>query len=158
MTPEKQQVKSSMQFLGRIHEVYLEPLAKHFNEHIDKHLSLELDKSYCSELINNNSRVFLAEGIDTDFEAKPELLSKFKNYREAYYQLTYEISKKVVAGIELILDENNRLKNIYISGGFNKNEMFVELISQMKNGVSVKIPNCKNESAFGAALLMKDYF
>ena len=44
-----------------------------------------------------------------------------------------------------------------MSGGFNKNEMFIEFISQMKEGVSVKIPDCKNESALGAALLMKDY-
>lgn len=157
MTPEKQQIKSSMQFLGRIHEVYLEPLAKHFNEHIDKHLTLELDTTYCSQLIKENSRIFLAEGIDTNFEAQPELFSKFKNYKEAYYHLTFEISKKVVSGIDLILDKNNALKNIFISGGFNRNEMFVEFISQMKEGISVQIPNCKNESAFGAALLMKEY-
>ena len=157
MTPEKQQIKSSMQFLGRIHEVYLEPLAKQFNVHIDTHLELELDKGYCEKLIKSDARVFLAEGIDEDFTADSSLLVQFESYKEAYYQLTYEISKKVVAGIELILDQSNNLADIYVSGGFNKNEMFIEFISQMKEGVSVKIPNCRNESALGAALLMKDY-
>lgn len=157
MTPEKQQIKSSMQFLGRIHEVYLEPLATYFDVHIDTHLELELDTDYITKLISEDKRVYLSEGIDTDFEANPNLLSQFSSYKEAYYQLTYEISKKVVAGIDLILDQNNALKDIYVSGGFNRNEMFIEFISQMKEGVDIKIPNCKNESAFGAALLMKEY-
>ncbi|NJB83490.1 FGGY family carbohydrate kinase [Wenyingzhuangia aestuarii] len=157
MTPEKQQIKSSMQFLGRIHEVYLEPLAKQFNVHIDTHLELKLEVDYIAKLIAEDKRVYLSEGIDTDFEANPSLLEQFNTYKEAYYQLTYEISKKVVAGIDLILDENNSLQDIYVSGGFNRNEMFIEFIAQMKKGVNVKIPNCKNESALGAALLMKDY-
>ena len=32
MTPEKQQVKSSMQFLGRIHEVYVDVMSDYFKE------------------------------------------------------------------------------------------------------------------------------
>lgn len=158
MTPEKQQVKSSMQFLGRIHEVYLEPLAKKFNVDIDTHLELELDSSYCSELIALDKKIFLSEGIDTDFDAHPALLDQFDTYKEAYYQLIYEISNKVVAGVDLILDKNNRLTDVYISGGFNRNEMFIELISQMKQDINIEIPNSKNESALGAALLMKEYF
>lgn len=157
MTPEKQQVKSSMQFLGRLHEVYLEPLAKHFNTDVDTHLELGLDTKYCAKLIKKDKRVFLCNGIDTDFEAKPKLLEKFKTYKKAYYQLTYEISRKVAAGIDLILDQENALQEVYISGGFNKNEMFVEFLSQLRKDVDFKISNCKSESALGAAMLMKDY-
>ena len=61
MTPEKQQVKSSMQFLGRIHEVYLEALSKHFKADIDTHLNLNLDKSFCDALVTSDSQVFLAK-------------------------------------------------------------------------------------------------
>lgn len=157
MTPEKQQVKSSMQFLGRLHEVYLEPLAKHFNTDIDTHLELGLDSKYCSKLIKKDKQIFLNNGIDTDFDAKPELLKEFKSYKKAYYQLTYEISKKVAAGIDLILDKENSLEEVYISGGFNKNEMFVEFLSQLRQDVAFKISNCKSESALGAAMLMKNY-
>jgi len=157
MTPEKQQVKSSMQFLGRIHEVYLKALSSYFKVDIDTHLSLHLDKNICAELISNPSRVFLAEGVDTEFEAKEYLLQKFENYKSAYYQLVYEISKKVVDAIDLILDENSNLKDIYISGGFNKNEIFVEFLSLLKPDITIRIPKGENESALGAALLMKDY-
>lgn len=157
MTPEKQQVKSSMQFLGRIHEVYLTALSKHFNVDIDTHLNLQLNKSLCAEIVSSGSRIFLSEGIDTDFEAKPALLNSFDCYERAYYQLVFEISKKINLAIELILDEQNCLKDIYISGGFNKNKMFVHFLSLFKPELSIRIPNIKNESALGAALLMKDY-
>ncbi len=157
MTPEKQQIKSSMQFLGRIHEVYLEAFSKHFKVDINTHLQLDLDKILCDEIITNDARVFLAEGMDTHFEAKPELLNNFDTYENAYYQLVYEIAKKVLKAIALILDRNNSLKDIYISGGFNKNKMFIEFLTLLKPDVSLKIPTIKNESALGAALLMKDY-
>jgi len=157
MTPEKQQIKSSMQFLGRIHEVYLEALSKHFKVDIDTHLNLPLDKVLCNKIVVESNRVFLAEGINTDFEAKPELLENFDSYENAYYQLVFEISKKVTTAIELILDEKNDLKDVYISGGFNRNEMFIHFLTLLKPKVKIKIPNIKNESALGAALLMKDY-
>jgi len=157
MTPEKQQVKSSMQFLGRIHEVYLEALSSYFKVDIDTHLHLKLDKNLCKEVISKSSRVFLAEEIGTEFEAKEFLLKQFENYESAYYQLVFEISKKVINAIDLILDENSNLKDIYISGGFNRNEIFIKFLSLLKPYITIRIPANKNESALGAALLMKDY-
>lgn len=157
MTPDKQQVKSSMQFLGQIHEVYLEALSTYFKVDIDTHLSLKLDSDLCAKIASDSLRVFLAEGIDTEFEAKEFLLHEFENYESAYYQLVFEISKKVIDAIDLILDENNALKDIYISGGFNRNEIFVKFLSLLKPNITIRIPAIKNESALGAALLMKEY-
>jgi len=157
MTPEKQQVKSSMQFLGRIHEVYIKALSEYFKVDINTHMDLVLNTTLCKELIDQNSRVFLAEGIDTDFEAHSEYLQKFLSYETAYYQLIYEISKKVISGIDLISDENSNIKDVYISGGFNKNEVFIQFLKCLKDNITIKISDCKNESALGAALLMKDY-
>lgn len=157
MTPEKQQIKSSMQFLGRIHEMYLEALSNHFKVDIDTHLNLKLDEKLCAEIASKSTKIFLAEGIDTEFEAKESFVQKFDSYESAYYQLVFEISKKVVNAITLILDVNNSLKDVYISGGFNKNKIFVEFLSIINPTISIKIPTIKNESALGAALLMKEY-
>ena len=121
MTPEKQQIKSSMQFLGKIHEVYLTALSTYYKEDIDKHLNLQVNKQLIQELLHENSRVFLSEGIDEDFEAHPNLLEIMLSYEIAYYQLVFEISKKVIKGIKLISDKNSSIKEVYISGGFNKN-------------------------------------
>ncbi|MBU3012841.1 carbohydrate kinase [Polaribacter vadi] len=157
MTPKKQQIKSSMQFLGRIHEVYLKPLSEHYNVHIDRHLSLGLNEKLCQELIVENAQIFLTEGIDTEFEANEKLFKYFGSYDTAYYQLILEICKKVINGINLISDKNSELKCIYISGGFNRNRIFIKYLSLLKKNCKIKISNCKNESALGAAMLMKKY-
>ncbi|ALJ06375.1 hypothetical protein APS56_15065 [Pseudalgibacter alginicilyticus] len=157
MTPEKQQVKSSMQFLGRIHEVYIKALSEYFKVDINTHLDMVLNPTLCGELIDHDARVFLAKGIDTDFEAHSDLLQKFISYETAYYQLVYEISKKVISGIHLILDENSNISKVYISGGFNKNEIFIKFLTLLNPDINIKISDCKNESALGAALLMRDY-
>ena len=157
MTPEKQQIKSSMQFLGKIHEVYLTALSTYFKVHVNKHLHLQLNKKLCQEILHENSRVFLSEGIDSDFEAHPKLLVNYTNYETAYYQLVFEICKKVIKGIKLISDENSSIKEIYISGGFNKNVIFITFLKLLKSDIVIKISDCKNESALGAALMMKSY-
>jgi hypothetical protein len=157
MTPKKQQVKSSMQFLGRIHEVYLKPLSTHYNVDINKHLNLDLNEKLCQELIVKNAQFFLADGIDTNFEANEKLLKHFDSYEFAYCQLIFEISKKVITGINLITDKDKSIKNIYISGGFNKNKIFIKYLTLLKKGITIKISECKNESALGAALMMKSY-
>ena len=157
MTPNKQQIKSSMQFLGKIHEVYLTALSTYFKVDINKHLNLKVDQKLCQELIYENSRVFLSEGIDDDFEAHPNLLAYYANYETAYYQLVFEISKKVINGIKLISDENSLIKDVYISGGFNKNLIFMTFLKLLKSDIILNISDCKNESALGAALMMKSY-
>lgn len=157
MTPEKQQIKSSMQFLGQIHEVYVKALSTHFKVDKNKHLQLEFNEKLCKELIFENSRVFLSEGIDSDFDAHPELLEYYANYETTYYQLIFEICKKVIDGINLISDENNTINNVFISGGFNRNLIFIAFLKQLKSNIILKISDCKNESALGAALMMKSY-
>lgn len=157
MTPEKQQIKSSMQFLGGIHEAYLKALSSYYKVDIDTHLNLNLHKNKCAELVSNNERIFLAEGIDTDFEAKEILFEQYENYEGAYYQLVFEISKKVVIAVDLILDKDKTLMELYISGGFNKNALFIEFLKLLKPQASISITEMKNESALGAALLMKEY-
>ena len=108
-------------------------------------------------MIYENSRVFLSEGIDEDFEAHSDLLAYYANYETTYYQLIFEISKKVINGIKLISDKNTSIRDVYISGGFNKNLIFITFLKLLKSDIVIKISDCKNESALGAAMLMKDY-
>ena len=55
-------------------------------------------------------------------------------------------------------DKENKLKNIYISGGFNKNLIFMYYLSLMMPDLNIEASEMKNTSALGAALLMKGYF
>ena len=157
MTPTKQQVKSLMQFLGGIHEMYLKPMSNYFNVPLEEHLNLDLNGKLYKKLIIENAQIFLGEEIDLSFGVDEKLFKYFGNYESAYSQLIFEISKKVIAGIDLISDKDNPIKNIYISGGFNKNRIFTKFLTLLKKNLVVRITDCKNESALGAALMMKSY-
>jgi sugar (pentulose or hexulose) kinase len=157
MTPEKQMVKSSMQFLGHVHEEYLRALSRYFNVEIKHHLSIQLDEDTSVVILTKNERFFLKEPIGTDFKANPDSLKQFETYQAAYYQLMFEICEVINRSIELVLDQNNRLETIYISGGFILNPIFIDFIRKLKSEYNVRISDVKNESALGAALLMKNY-
>ena len=151
MTPDKQQVKSSMQFLGKAHQDLAELLSKYYKVDIDHHLTLDLNTELCSTIVSKNNTILLSEGF------KENELEQFEGYEYAYYQLVFDICKKVMDAIDLIIDVNNSLSDIYISGGFNKNMVFVHYLELLNPKLQIKIPNIKNESALGAALLMKEY-
>ncbi|MDA9335690.1 FGGY family carbohydrate kinase [Flavobacteriaceae bacterium] len=157
MTPDRKQIKSSMQFLGRIHEVNAIALGQHYN--VDKNLYLEfnVNKALCTEILSKSEALFFPNEISSDFMSDLAQLKNFESYEHAYYQLIYEISHRVHQGIERILDSNNNLKDVYISGGFNRNDIFVEYLTQLMPMQNIQFPEGKNASALGAALLMKDY-
>jgi hypothetical protein len=157
MTPEKQMVKSSMQFLGHVHEEYLRALSRYFNVEIKHHLSIQLDEDTSVAILTKNECFFLKEPIGTDFKANPDSLKQFETYQAAYYQLMFEICEVINRSIELVLDQNNRLETIYISGGFILNPIFIDFIRKLKSEYNVRISDVKNESALGAALFMKNY-
>lgn len=157
MTPEKQQIKSSMQFLGRTHELNALELSKYFDVEKNHYLELTLDIKLCEEIVSKSDDAFFPEEILDNFIGDLSKLSDFSSYKKAYYQLIFEISKKVHEGIQLILDKAHNLRDVYISGGFNKNGIFVEYLRLMMPEQRIQFPEGKNASALGAALLMKNY-
>jgi sugar (pentulose or hexulose) kinase len=157
MTPDKKQIKSSMQFLGRVHEVNAIAISEHFGVDEEHFLNIQLNKQLCLNTFNKKANVFFPKDIPTDFKGNLNQLTKYHNYEVAYYQLIFEISHRVYQGIQHILDKNNSLKEVYISGGFNRNEIFIEFLSLMMPNQKIKFPKGKNASALGAAILMKNY-
>ena len=157
MTPDKKQIKSSMQFLGRVHEVNAIELSNHFGVDKSHFLELTLNKKLCSDMLSKSKSLFFPNKIAKDFIGDLTQLKNFKSYEDAYYQLVFEITQRVHEGIKRILDSKNNLKDVYISGGFNRNDIFVEFLNQMMPEQNIQFPDGKNASALGAAMLMKDY-
>jgi sugar (pentulose or hexulose) kinase len=157
MTPNKKQIKSSMQFLGRVLEVNTIELSKHFNIDENQFLKLKLNSKLCSDVLLKSESKFFPREIADDFKGDLNILDSFISYEEAYYQLVFEITERVYRGITRILDTKNNLKDVYISGGFKRNDVFIEYLRQMMPKQNIQFPKGKNASALGAAMLMKDY-
>lgn len=157
MTPDKKQIKSSMQFLGRVHEVNAIELSIYFDVEKNHYLDLVLNKDLCYDMLSRSESIFFPDKIADDLKVNLEQLHTFTDYESAYYQLVCEITQLVHQGINRILDSKNNLKNVFISGGFNRNEIFIEYLRQMMPDQNIQFPDGKNASALGAALLMKGY-
>jgi sugar (pentulose or hexulose) kinase len=157
MTPDKKQIKSSMQFLGRVHEVNAIELSNHFGVDKNHFLELTLNKGLCSDILSKSKSIFFPNDIAEDYKGDLQQFDRFSDYEHAYYQLIYEITQRVYEGMNRILDSKNNLKDVYISGGFNRNDIFVEYLRQMMPEQKIQFPSGKNASALGAAMLMKDY-
>ncbi len=157
MTPEKHQIKSSMQFLGHVHEVNTQELSSYYKVKKNQYIEFELSKELCLEIFSRSNTLFFDGKIPSDYKMNLKQLDKISNYELAYYQLVYEISMMIYQSIKLILDKNNSLKNIYISGGFSKNTIFTYFLSLMMPKQSIKIATSENASALGAAMLMENY-
>lgn len=157
MTPIKEQVKSSMQFLGHTHEVNALEISSYFGVEKRHYLKLTLNKQLCEKIFLKDDNIFFKEKITKDHKGDLKQLLNYSYYEQAYYQLIFEISKLVHEGIKLILDANNNLKDVFISGGFYKNAIFIHYLSLMMPDQEVQFSKGKNASALGAALLMKNY-
>lgn len=157
LTPDKKQIKSSMQFLGKVHEVNSEALAKHFDVLENHYLELELNKNLCKNLIQKNESTFFPHKIPDNWRGDFSNIDSFDTYEQAYYQLIYEITIRVCKAVNLILDTGSNLEIIYISGGFNKNKMFVEYLDLMLPKKEIIFTQSDNASALGAAMLMREY-
>ena len=160
MTPDKQQIKSSMRFLGHAHELYVEALSAYFSVDIDTHKSLKPNKIIIQKTIHTSKTILLPQVVDSGFKVDLEVLESFSSYEKAYSQLLFEISYKVIKGVKLILDKNhnsNKTNFLYLSGGFNKNKWFIDYIKLLMPHFTLEISDIKNQSALGAAMLMKKY-
>ena len=157
MTTNRQQVKSSMQFLGHLHQVISSEVSSYFGLEDAYYKQLTLNKELCAQTLSHSKKIFFPDGIREDYKTDLTVLHHYSSYENAYYQLLFEISHLVFEAIELILDKKNNMEDIYISGGFNKNQLFVHYLSLLMPDKKIKISDIKNESALGAALLMKDH-
>lgn len=158
MTTNKKQVKSSMQFLGHVHEINVLELSDYFGVENDYYIQMGLNEDSCIQTFKNSKRMFFSNGLPDNYKADFSQLNSFDNFEKVYDQLLFEISLLVYEGLEFILDKENKLKNIYISGGFNKNLIFMYYLSLMMPDLNIEASEMKNTSALGAALLMKEYF
>jgi sugar (pentulose or hexulose) kinase len=151
-----QPVKSSRLFLGHIHETAVKLLANHFGKPEDYFKKVKPDKQLLVSLKEKYGlkKIFfklwpesreLKESID---------LYEFSSPLEAYHQLMNELCDLTIEAINLIIPADDESANIYITGGFSKNELFLNLITEAYPAKQVYTSEIANASALGAALVV----
>lgn len=158
MSITRQPVKSSRLFLGHFHETLLNELNKHFNTDPVYYQNIQPDKKLldiCMQRSRENRFFFDELPYSRTMKEKFDLFS-FKSFEEAYHQLMVELSELTTDSVDLVIPMDNDIENIYITGGFSRNRLFLNLLSdayQMKNVYTSEVFNA---TALGAALVMMD--
>jgi len=154
----RQPVKSSRLFLGHLHEKVVQKISDHFNKSevyykkvkANIKLATLLKAKYIDKKIFFQNEPFsrnLKNYID---------LYEFSTFEESYHQLMNELCDLTIEAINLVLPANDDTRNIYITGGFAKNKLFLSLISKAYTSKMVYTSEIANASALGAAIVVSE--
>lgn len=157
MSVSRNPVKSSRLFLGNLHETGVKMLNEHFHTTEDFYKSVIFDEELLRMLKNRytgDKRAFFNFGsVSREFKDRIDLFD-FKSFDEGYHQLMSELCDLAIEAIMLILSEKDNTENLYVTGGFAKNKIFVNLLAKSFPSKKVFTSVINNATALGAALVI----
>ena len=78
----------------------------------------------------------------------------FTSFSEAYHQLMIDLVDLTVESIGLIVGKSDQTRDMYISGGFSKNPIFLKLMASRFPDKKVYTSEVANATSLGAALVL----
>jgi len=159
LTPKKEQVKSSRLFMGYFHEKLVEKLNSHYNieDNYYKTIPYQSELERALNMKFGNKEVFFPEGLSSFDEGLNKIdLSEFASFDEAYTRMVMELTQKCIASIGLIIPANDETDILYVSGGFARNPIYLNILTNHYKGKKVFTSEIDNASALGAALVIAD--
>ena len=149
-------VVSSLLFLGHIHDVNVQHISEHFRVRPDTYKTVQPDLSILARVSERNKgkRIFFPGSIPLDYIDRDVDLDQFPSFSQAYHQLMVDLTDLAVHSIRLVMAPDDITKNLYISGGFAKNPLFVNLIATRFRDKKVYTSEIANATSLGAALVV----
>lgn len=158
LTPARQQVKSSRLFMGHFHQVAVERLSNHFDKNNDEFTRIHYNDVMMTDLLDKYDRdsVFFPEGKDKAEQSIANVdLKMFKSFEEAYHKLMIDITRLFIKSLLLIIATPDTTKILYVTGGFSRNLIFIELLKRLLPDKIICTSEIDNATALGAALVIK---
>jgi sugar (pentulose or hexulose) kinase len=126
-----------------------------YNASPDFYRKINLNEELTQQLINKEDIVFFKSGIPSKYVDTSVDYSSFKDINEAYHSLVVSLARLVAASIDLVVESDNKIEHLYITGGFTRNKIFTKSISLLYPEKSVFTSKIDNATSLGAAMLMK---
>ncbi len=158
LTYQQKPVKSSRVFLGHIHDVNIKKINDFFNVAIDAYKTLAMNTNLLKALLakSKQARVFFKNGIPDNYIDEQIDLAIFENFEHCYYQFIIDLAFIVSDSINLIINSKQKIKHLYITGGFARNKQFTHTLASINNQQSVFTSEIDNATALGAALVLNN--
>ena len=150
-------IKISRLFIGEEHKYQVEKMYEHFRMPQGTYKKLKFNmtlfekvKDYRGKRIHFQYLKPEDYGIDHPSESSWQQIPEFN---EAYYTFIHELTDLQTAAIKLVID-NAHVGRLFIDGGFNANDIFVEMLRKKLPELIIIPSDFPNGSALGAAMLV----
>lgn len=143
-------VKASRLFAGHMHELQVKRISDYFSVSSAMFRSMRIDWSIVQALRKDLS----VKGSSLDVFAE-RALSDFENATIAYHALMMDLVAAQVASTLLVMGEQV-VGRIFVDGGFSKNDIYMNLISDSLQDVEVYAASMAQATAIGAALVIHE--
>ena len=131
-------------------------LADYFQTGSEKYKEVLPELNWIIRQIATPQRHFFKAGVPSDYVDSMADLSVFGNFEDAYHQFMFDLTELCIEALELIIPKIDEGKNIYIAGGFAKNEIFVRYLTLRFPSKKVYTSVVDNATALGTALVLWD--
>jgi sugar (pentulose or hexulose) kinase len=150
-------IKISRLFIGEEHKFQIEKLYQHFKLPQGTYKKLRFNAMLAKQIFRQPTKRFRFKHLTPEVyglrQAACSDLDIFGEFHEAYYTFIHELTEMQVAAIKLVL-KDNPVEKLYIDGGFNANDIFVEMLRRKLPHLSIITSDFPNGSALGAAMLV----
>ncbi|MCE7053074.1 sugar kinase [Algoriphagus sp. AGSA1] len=150
-------IKISRLFIGEEHKYQIEKLYEHYQMPLGTYKKLKFNATLFEKVKEKKSKRFHFHylkpedyGLDHVLESTWEVFAEFN---EAYYTFIHELTELQAAAIRLVVD-NAPVGRLFIDGGFNANDIFVEMLRKKLPELTIIPSDFPNGSALGAAMLV----
>ncbi|RAI88427.1 FGGY-family carbohydrate kinase [Algoriphagus yeomjeoni] len=150
-------IKISRLFIGEEHKYQVEKLYEYFQMPLGTYKKLKFNSTLFEKVRDNKSKKVHFQylkpedyGLD---QAKENDWSCFSEFNEAYYTFIHELTDLQTAAIKLVT-KNAPVDRLFIDGGFNANDIFVEMLRRKLPELKIIPSDFPNGSALGAAMLV----
>jgi len=151
-----QPVKSSRLFLGDMHEKGIKLLSSYFKIHPESFNLIKPDKRLLKkfwEKFGDRKIFFAADDKSHSFNEEIDLFI-FDNFVEGYHQLLIELCDLTVSSVNMVITEEDDTDELFITGGFSKNDLFLKLLASSFPSKKVYTSEVSNSTALGAAMVI----
>lgn len=153
LTYKGKPVKASRLFAGNEHEQQVKRLAAHFQKEADYYKTVKADP-------------LLLKKYSPDYEALKQVqqvslptvsvfgerdLADFASYEEAYHLMIADLMALQVQSSWLVMKDTS-VKKVFVDGGFSKNPIYMQLLSDAFPGMEVYAATVAQASSLGAAM------
>ncbi|MBN7811023.1 sugar kinase [Algoriphagus sp. H41] len=152
-----QPIKISRLFIGEEHKHQVEEMYAFWQLPLGTYKKLRFDESLYEKVnASATKRIGFKYLKPQDYgleKAETNDWGSFPEFTEAYYTFIHELTDIQVASLRLVLDDAP-VSKLYVDGGFNANDIFLEMLRKKLPGMEIVPSDFPNGSALGAAMLV----